>query len=266
MTEVGPDKTPVVAHHFNNIRQQQDTQRFGIWLFLVTEVLFFGGVLCAYTAYRIWYPRDFEAGSTALNPLIASINSFILLISSFTAMLGVRAAYHGSRSGLKLWLAVTMVLGLAFLGFKAREYAEDIREGLFPSPAMTTILEPGPDGRPVKRTVSVFSQNVREVLERKKFFREDGGKNLEGVDFERVQLFFVFYWTMTGLHVLHMIIGIGLFVWQYVLASTGYFDRRERYIYVQVLSLYWHFVELVWIFLLPLLYMAGHHQGNPLRL
>jgi cytochrome c oxidase subunit 3 len=264
---VGPDKKPIVAHHFNNIRQQQDTQRFGMWLFLVTEILFFGGVLVAYTAYRIWYPKDFEAGSTALNPLIAAINSFILLTSSLTAMLAVRSAYHGSRSGLRLWLAVTTVLGLAFLGFKAREYSQDIREGLVPSPATTIVLEPGPDGGPpVKRTVSVFSINVREVLERTRFYSMDDGKNLRDVDLERVQLFFVFYWTMTGLHVLHMIIGIGLFTWQFVLASTGFFNHRERYVYVEVLSLYWHFVELVWIFLLPLLYMAGHHAGNPLRI
>jgi cytochrome c oxidase subunit III len=265
-TEVGHATQPIVAHHFNNIRQQQATQRFGMWLFLVTEILFFGGVLCAYTAYRIWYPKEFEAGSTALNPLIATINSFILLTSSLTAMFGVRAAYRGRRSGLKLWLAVTMVLGLAFLGLKAREYSEDINEGLVPSPAMTSVIEPGPDGQPIKRTVSVFSTKAKEALEHKRFYREDGGKNLQDVDLERVQLFFVFYYSMTGLHVLHMVIGIGLFAWQFVLASTGFFDHKERYVYVEVLSLYWHFVELVWIFLLPLLYMAGHHAGNPLYL
>src|SRR5205809_361600 len=87
------DRQPIVAHHFNNLLQQQDAVRFGIWLFLATEILFFGGVFCAYTVYRMWYPLEFEAGSTALNPLIAGINSFLLLGSSLTATLGIRAAY-----------------------------------------------------------------------------------------------------------------------------------------------------------------------------
>lgn len=257
---------PIVAHHFNNILQQQSTQRLGMWLFLVTEVLFFGGVLCAYTAYRIWYPKEFEAGSTALNPLIASVNSFILLLSSFTCMFGIRAAYRGDRRGLMTWLGVTIALGVVFLGFKAREYYVDIEEGLVPNPAMVTVVEEGPDGVPIKRTVSVFSQKLAEALSHKKYYTEDGGKRLAEVDLERAQLFFIFYWTMTGLHVLHMIIGIGLFIWQFILAQRGFFDHKERYVYVEVLSLYWHFVELVWIFLLPLLYMAGHHAGNPLHL
>jgi len=263
-TATGHDRQPIVAHHFNNILQQQSTQRLGMWLFLVTEVLFFGGVLCAYTAYRIWYPREFEAGSTALNPLIATVNSFLLLLSSFTCMLGVRAAYVGSRAGLQVWLGLTILLGLGFLGCKAREYYEDIEEGLFPGPQMVTVVEPGADGQPVKRTVSVFSRNVEHVLRGKKYYQQDNGKHLEGVDLERVQLFFVFYWAMTGLHMLHMVIGIGLLTWQFVLARIGFFDAKERYVYVEVLCLYWHFVEMVWIFLLPLLYMAGHHSAENL--
>lgn len=262
-TAPGHDK-PIVAHHFNNILQQQSTQRLGIWLFLVTEVLFFGGVLCAYTAYRIWYPREFEAGSTALNPLIATVNSFLLLASSFTAMLAVRAAYTGRQSALQFWLGITILLGLAFLGCKAREYYEDVEEGLFPGPQMVSVVDRGADGKEVKRTVSQFSLNVRHVLSEKKYYREEGGAHLQGVDLERVQLFFVFYWAMTGLHVLHMVIGLGLLGWQFILAKTGFFRPQERYVYVEVLCLYWHFVELVWIFLLPLLYMAGHHRADNL--
>jgi cytochrome c oxidase subunit 3 len=265
-TAPGHDQ-PIVAHHFNNIRQQQATVRFGMWLFLVTEVLFFGGVFCAYTAYRIWYPRDFEAASTALNPLIATINSFLLLASSYTCMLGVRAAYVGNRKGLQLWLAVTILLGLAFLAFKAREYAVDIEEGLVPSPRLVTVIEPDAAGNPVKKTVTAFSQKLKHALQEKPYFQgSEGERRLKEVNLDRAMLFFVFYWSMTGLHVIHMIVGIGLLTWQFVLAGTGFFDSRPRYVYAEVLSLYWHFVELVWIFLLPLLYMAGHHSAHHLHL
>jgi cytochrome c oxidase subunit 3 len=264
-TGTGHDQ-PIVAHHFNNIRQQQATVRFGMWLFLATEVLFFAGVICAYTAYRIWYPREFEAASTALNPLIAIINTFLLLTSSFTCMLAVRAAYVGNRKGLQLWLLATIVLGVAFLGFKAREYAQDIDEGLVPSPRVVTLVEPDDTGNPVKRTVTAFGQSLEHVLREKEHYQKDGGKHLREVNLDRAMLFFVFYYTMTGLHVIHMIVGIGLLIWQFVLASNGFFDHRERYVYVEVLSLYWHFVELVWIFLLPLLYMAGYHSAHHMHL
>ncbi|MGL4422022.1 MAG: cytochrome c oxidase subunit 3 [Gemmataceae bacterium] len=258
----GPE--PIVAHHFNNLLQQQSTQRLGMWLFLVTEVLFFGGIFCAYTAYRIWYPKEFEASSTALNPAIAGLNSFLLLISSFTCTLAIRAAYQGSRKGLQLWLAATILLGTTFLGFKAREYYVDYQEGLVPNPNRVLVVEKDESGNETRRTVSVFGQKLEHALKEKKYYR-DNPKALAEVNLDRAQLFFIFYYTMTGLHVVHMIVGIGLLVWQFILASFGFFDHKERYVYVEVLSLYWHFVELVWIFLLPLLYMAGHHSAEHLH-
>ena len=257
---------PIVAHHFNNLRQQQSSVRFGMWLFLVTEVLFFAGVICAYTCYRIWYPVEFEAASTALNPLIAGINSFLLLTSSFTMSLAIRAAYNGNQPGLKMWLAVTILLGTAFLGFKAREYYVDYEEGLIPS-AKTAIVSDH-DSHSVldaHKTVSLFGQKLEHVLKEKKYYKEHPEK-LKEVDFDRARLFFVFYYSMTGLHVVHMIVGIGLLLWQLVLANLGFFRPQERYVYVEVLGLYWHFVEVVWIFLLPLLYMAGHHHADHLHL
>lgn len=260
----GVESAPIVAHHFDNLAQQHATVRLGMWVFLVTEVLFFGGIFCAYTAYRIWYPKEFEAASTALNPLIAGINSFLLLASSLTCTLAIRAAYNGDQKLLKLFLLATIALGVAFLGFKAREYYVDIEEGLYPNKAEVVLKETGPDGKEVRRTVSVFSQRLEHALKEKHYYEGTGGAaKLAEVDLERAQLFFVFYWSMTGLHVVHMVVGIGLFTWQFILAGTGFFVPRERYVYVEVLGLYWHFVELVWIFLLPLLYMAGHHHADP---
>jgi len=255
-------RRPIVAHHFNNLLQQQASVRFGMWLFLATELLFFGGVICAYTVYRIWFPKDFEAASTALNPLIAGINSFLLLTSSFTCTLAIRAAYEGKQGMLKTWLAATILLGVTFLGFKAFEYYTDYKEGLIPSNKLvyndprshnsqsTTVHQTG--------NTTEFAHNLEHVLKDKEYYKD--GKNLGEVNLDRCRLFFVFYYAMTGLHVLHMVIGIGLFTWQYILASLGFFVPQERYVYVEVLALYWHFVELVWIFLLPLLYMAGHHN------
>lgn len=266
-TAPGTERQPIVAHHFNNLLQQQDSARFGMWLFLVTEVLFFGGVFCAYTVYRMWYPLEFEAGSTALNPLIAGINSFLLLGSSLTATLGIRAAYNGNQGALKMWLCSTIVLGCAFLGFKAFEYYTDFKEGLVPGPQMMATDDYGLKGH---GRDSVFAHKIEHVLKEKEFYKKLEadpltGKmetvNLNKVNLDRTRLFFVFYYAMTGLHVIHMIVGIGLFIMQYILASRGYFIPQERYVYVEVLALYWHFVELVWIFLLPLLYMAGHHSA-----
>ena len=273
-----------VAHHFNNLRQQQQTQRFGMWMFMVTEVMFFGGAFVAYTAYRIWFPNEFEAGSAALNVGIATVNTFLLLTSSLTCTLAIGACYCRNRAGVIRWLLATIVLGAAFLGFKAREYHLDYQEGLTPGPV--TRVHYTDDGRRINKE-QLFVENLRKVLHEAKFeyapsgpytpFAADGhghtfsnektleearrpGSGVREVNLVRVQLFFMFYYSMTGLHVLHMIIGLGLLTWQVILARQGFFDYPERYVYIEVLSLYWHLVDMVWIFLLPMLYLAGPHR------
>ena len=271
---VGP-----VAHHFNNLPQQQQTQRFGMWLFLVTEVLFFGGAFVAYTAYRIWFPKDFEAGSAALNVGIASVNTFLLLLSSLTVTLAIRSCYVGNRKGLIGNLVLTILLGSAFLGLKAREYYLDFEEGLVPgglakyggvakaAGAGAKPHEHGPVGEePASHDTptEAFNANLVHALHDYKVKGADGKERpaVAGQDYEpsRVQLFFMFYYSMTGLHVLHMVVGLGLLTWQLVLAVTRFFDHSARYVYVETLSLYWHFVDMVWMFLLPLLYLAGPHS------
>lgn len=242
-----------VGHHFDNLKQQQSAVRLGMWLFLVTEVLFFGGAFCAYTAYRIWFPKEFEAGSAALNVGIASVNTFLLLTSSLTITLGIRACYVGNVKALKAYLMLTIVLGTAFLGLKAREYYLDYEEGLIPSSNMRAVLITDSETKQSRWVHEpVFVGNVKHVLDEAKY-------DYSQVDLNRVQLFFMFYYSMTGLHVLHMIVGLGLLLWQYILAATGFFNHNERYVYIEVMSLYWHFVDMVWIFLLPLLYLAGPH-------
>jgi cytochrome c oxidase subunit 3 len=250
-----------VAHHFDNLRQQQQTVRFGMWIFLITEVLFFGGAFCAYTVYRIWYPREFEAGSAVLNVGIATVNTFLLLTSSLTITLAMRACYVGDQRGLRNYLLATIVLGSAFLGLKFREYYLDYEEGLIPSSRVEQPGRPTGHGEGVPGSnlegEPVFVGHYRKAAEEAE--HEVGRTFTEGVNLPRVQLFFMFYYAMTGLHGLHMIVGIGLLIWQYVLASRGFFVYPARYVYVEVMSLYWHFVDMVWMFLLPLLYLAGPH-------
>lgn len=250
-----------VAHHFNNMGQQLATVRFGMWLFLVTEVLFFGGAFCAYTAYRVWYPKDWEAGSAALNVGIASVNTFLLLTSSLTITLAIRAAYVGNIGGLKRNLLLTIILGSAFLGLKAREYYLDYEEGLVPGNATLVVKQKiEKDGKleEIDVTVPKFHVKLEEALQKEHF----KGEMHKDYDPSRVQLFFIFYYSMTGLHVLHMIIGIGLLLWQLIFAQIGFFNHKSRYVYIEVMSLYWHFVDMVWMFLLPLLYLCGPHTSS----
>lgn len=275
-----------VGHHFNNLKQQQSTVRFGMWLFLVTEVLFFGGAFCAYTAYRIWFPNEFEAGSAALNVGIATVNTLLLLTSSLTITLGIRACYVADIPGLRRMLMATIVLGTIFLGLKAREYYLDYEEHLIPGDVkreftLTSIDEYGMKLSRKTNAEVYFVEGLRKRLEHVKYKHFDSSiygptagltwiqrdamikdKAKDGykiVDLQRVQLFFMFYYCMTGLHVLHMIVGLGLLLWQYILAWIGFFNYTARYVYIETMSLYWHFVDMVWIFLLPLLYLAGPH-------
>lgn len=113
------DSSAAFSHHFDTLEQSQESQRLGIWMFLITEVMFFGGIFVAYTAYRIWYPKEFEAGSSKLNVLIAGINSLLLLASSLTITLAIHAAHEGKQDALKRFLLITIALAVAFLGLKS---------------------------------------------------------------------------------------------------------------------------------------------------
>jgi cytochrome c oxidase subunit 3 len=237
--------SPALAHHFDDLEQQYGSARLGMWMFLVTELLFFGGVFVAYTAYRIWYPLEFEAASARLNVLVAAINSLVLLTSSLTITLAIYAARAGNRAALMRHLMITAVLGTLFLVFKGFEYAEDFREHLLPGPSFEQH----------------WNEHLHHAQEHDPFFYD----RYKEANPARVQLFFIFYYTMTGLHVVHLIVGIGCILFLWGRARSGWITP-ERFIYVEVTSLYWHFVDLVWLFLLPLLYLAGATQMSRLHL
>jgi cytochrome c oxidase subunit III len=208
---------PFLQHHFEDLNQQHEASTLGMWMFLATEFLFFGGIFCAYAIYRAMYHEAWKAGAHHQNWQIGAANTVVLIGSSLTMALAVWAAQTNRRK-LTVWMLIlTLILGGAFLGVKGFEYAEHIHEGLFPG-ANFTYVDPDPALTP------------------------------------GVQLFMVFYFAMTGMHALHMVIGAGLLIYFIYRAWRGDFGD-EYYGPVEVMGLYWHFVDIVWIFLFPLLYL-----------
>ncbi len=199
------------------VAQRREIATLGMWVFLSTEVLFFGALLLGYTVYRLLYPQVFAAASHHLNMTIGGVNTAVLLISSLMMALAVRAAQLGERGALVRYLVLTMVLGLVFLGLKGVEYYGDYRDGIMPL-----------FGLP---------------------FRYDGASP------DRARLFFYLYYILTGLHSIHLIIGIIVVGIMTVMALRNHFSP-EHYTPVELTGLYWHFVDIVWVFLLPLLYLV----------
>ncbi len=220
------------AEQFDDLEQQHGAARLGMWVFLATEMLLFGGLFTAYFAYRTWYARDFEAGGEHLNVLIGGINTVVLLTSSLTMALSVHAAETGQGRRLVWCLALTALLGAAFLGLKAYEYYTDYRDNLVPH---TTH-----------------------------FRAEEWTRLTPPADPNRVALFLMFYYIMTGIHAVHLTVGIGLVGYLIAAAARGRVPP-DRAVSVEVIGLYWHFVDVVWIFLLPILYLTGTHALSDLH-
>lgn len=249
-----PTQPPHLAHHFDDLKQQGEAFTMGMWIFLVTEVMIFGGLFAGYTVYRFLYPTEFAVGTELMNWQLASLNTLILIASSLTIALAVYSAQMGQRSAIIRYLALTILLGLAFLGFKAVEYTVDVQEGLL---IVKGWYQP---------------KHVIEILEKERDALEDDAsesakEELKYVELkiktlkehpERIRLFLVFYYVMTGLHAIHMIGGmiyIGFLIHQ---TRQGKFSA-EYHPQIELFGLYWHFVDVVWIFLLPLLYLSGLH-------
>jgi cytochrome c oxidase subunit III len=209
---------PALAHHFEDLGQQSEAATLGMWVFLVTEVLFFGGLFTAYSIYRGWYPDAFAVSSHELDIVLGTTNTIVLITSSLTMAMAVHSAQMGQRRKLMIFLSLTMLLGLAFLGIKSVEYYQKFIEHHIPGPTFQ------------------FEE---------KYFRE-------------AQIFFSLYFVMTGLHALHMIIGLGIMIWMFIWSWNGTITT-EYSNPIEVSGLYWHFVDIVWIFLFPLLYLVGRH-------
>jgi cytochrome c oxidase subunit 3 len=206
---------PDLQHHFDTLGQQHEAATLGMWLFLITEVMFFGGLFLAYMLYRVWYPEAWAEGSYQLNLTLGAINTVVLIGSSLTMALAVRSAQTGLRRATVVWLILTMLLGLTFLVIKYFEYAEKFEHHHVPG---SNFSFPGPHGA-------------------------------------QVQIYFSLYFLMTGLHATHMLIGFGLLSVIAWMAHRGRFSPQWS-TPVEMSGLYWHFVDIVWIFLFPLLYLV----------
>ncbi len=220
---------PILEVQFDDLEQQHETSMIGMWLFLSTEVLFFGGLITAYVVYRSTSPREFALASRHMAIWLGCLNTVILLGSSLTMALAVRAAQLCSHRELIMYLGLTMGLGAGFLGVKAIEYTTEYREHLVPGWNFGV------------------EHKDREPIER------------EQLNPGRYEMFFVLYFFMTGLHAIHLIIGIGLVGIMAYLSYHRWFSGGGA-TQIEVTGLYWHFIDIVWVFLYPMLYLINVHQ------
>ena len=212
-----------LAHHFDTLEQQRDASTLGMWVFLATEVLFFGGLFTAYIVYRLRFHGVFSLASHQMNVIAGGINTGVLICSSLTMAMSIWAAQVDRRKLVVLFLVLTMILGATFLGIKAYEYKHKFDEQLVPGPHFDPHFH---------------------------FFQPD----VHG----QAEIFFSLYFIMTGLHALHMVIGLGCLAALLAPAWKGRYNSTWHNP-LECVGLYWHFVDIVWIFLFPLLYLIGFH-------
>jgi cytochrome c oxidase subunit 3 len=209
-----------LREQFDTVAQQRDASTLGMWIFLITEVMFFGGMFLAYSIYRTKFPDVFAVASSSMNVYLGAANTVVLLCSSLTMVMAVRAATLGKQKAIIGWLVFTLFFGFAFLGVKAFEWTEKFHEHHIPGMAN---------------------------------FHLDG-VNQQGA----AQIFFALYFCMTGLHALHMVVGVGIL--SFLIYETTKGKYTAKYMTpVDISGLYWHFVDIVWIFLFPLLYLIDRH-------
>lgn len=227
-----------VAHHFENAEQQRQSAQLGMWVFLVTEVMFFGGLFAAYAIYRAMYPDAWVVGSHLLSIKLGGFNTAVLLGSSLTMALAVHAAQTDKRKATAMWIVLTMILGFVFLGVKVVEYAGKIDHHLAPGPNFH--LDPLAELAKLEAAGVKVGDHLRHAF--------------EGARPVHVQLFYSLYFAMTGMHAVHMIIGAGIMLWLLVTTLQGRYSSKYSNP-VEISGLYWHFVDIVWIIIFTLVYL-----------
>ena len=211
-----------LAHHFDTPAQQFDAAKLGMWVFLAQELLFFSGLFVAYGVYRSWYPEMFRAASHQLDKIMGGTNTIVLLFSSFTAAMAVRSSQLGKKKATGNFILITIACAFLFLVIKYFEYVHKFEAGLLP-------------GR-------FFHPHAAHLVAGSPPLPANTGS------------FFSLYFMMTGVHGVHVIIGIGVMIWIWIRNNRGDFSK-EFYTPVDIVALYWHLVDLVWIYLFPLLYL-----------
>lgn len=208
------DHPSYLQHHFVNADQQFDAAKMGMWVFLATEILFFGGLFAGYIIYRLWYPELFAEASKELDVLWGTVNTLVLIGSSLTVAMAIKSAQLNQTRNIAINLGITIALAFLFLVIKYFNWMHHFEMGIFPG----------------------------------EFY------NFGGIDHPKARIFFSLYYLMTGLHGIHVLIGIGVMIWLLVKTSKGRFNS-EYYTPLEIGGLYWHLVDIIWIFLYPLFYL-----------
>ncbi|APJ04953.1 cytochrome c oxidase subunit 3 family protein [Silvanigrella aquatica] len=206
------------AHHFKTMEQQTSAGKLGMWVFMAQELLFFSGLFCAFGYVKFMYPEAVALGQSSMDWRLGTINSIILLVSSLTMSLCVRSTRSNNRSAAAKFLLATMVCGFVFLAIKGAEWGMHFHEGYFPGKYFHPIAE-----APIQNPMA--------------------------------HVFFGLYYVMTGMHAMHIVVGLGLMLWMLVRIVKGEFNS-ENYVALENTSLFWHLVDIVWIFVFPLLYLS----------
>jgi cytochrome c oxidase subunit III len=265
---------PHLQHHFDNPGQQYESVKLGMWVFLATELLFFGGLFVAYAVYRANHPEIFVYAHQFLDAKLGGLNTVVLIFSSFTMAWAVRCAQLGKQKGLVVLLSITLLCAFIFLGVKAVEYEHKWKHGLLwgklydpvheqaqeahGEPALS--VESNPDSSAPDAAINTEEQSAiapAAVGPRGLAVPDAEGHGTHGLsEPDYVHIFFGIYFAMTGLHGLHVIIGIGVIFWLLLNARKGRYNQ-DYYTPVDLVGLYWHLVDLIWIYLFPLFYLIG---------
>ncbi|HZV60249.1 MAG TPA: cytochrome c oxidase subunit 3 family protein [Candidatus Eremiobacteraceae bacterium] len=241
-------RTGELYGQFKTLEQQKDTATLGMWIFLATEVLFFGGLFLIYSINRHTYSDAFGVGSNTLDLKLGGFNTVVLILSSLTMAMAVWSAQTGKKKLIPIFLILTLTLGTVFLGVKVVEYKQKFDHHLIPGQNFDITYHanhPTASDKP--------AEIAAEKEELEKAFRADPNLN------SHAQLYFSLYFGMTGLHALHMVVGAGLLLWLLKQSIAGRFTPGYN-TPVEIIGLYWHFVDIVWIYLFPLLYLIDRHK------
>jgi Heme/copper-type cytochrome/quinol oxidase, subunit 3 len=252
-------RTGELYGQFQTLEQQKETATLGMWIFLVTEILFFGGLFLAYTVNRHAFPTAFGIGGNMLDLSLGAINTVVLILSSFTMAMAVWSAQKSKKGGVTGFLILTLVLGCVFLGVKVVEYKQKFDHHLIPGHNFDITYcsnNPSSCGLSGKE----LADEKKEIEEGIKAEKKPSDPDEMGVVALNAhsQLYFSLYFGMTGLHALHMVVGAGLLLWLILQSAKGRFDASYN-TPVENIGLYWHFVDIVWIYLFPLLYLINRH-------
>jgi len=242
---------PELRHHFADVEQQRNAASLGMWWFLGTEIMFFGGMFCGYLIYRRWYFEEFAAASRSLDLVVGTFNTVVLICSSLTVAMSVRAAQTGNRKLQVRMLLLTLLFGCSFLGIKGYEWGNKYKEHHIPTFDYNVI---GGEGDLVKGNEQLLGITPE--------IRKDPAKlrqRLAEIQ-QHTKIFYSLYFALTGMHAIHMLVGVGIFIVITWMAYKGRFTP-EYHTPLEIAGLYWHFVDIVWIYLFPLLYLIDRRPG-----